>query len=117
MKPVLLILAAAGAACVLALDWLLRPKAGGLLDRPTPGSWLPPNPVPAPPPPPPPPRPGGDSFVAATAALDSVLAYLRATDRYGADEAAAARVLRAATVEAATPSVPPPALPPVEAVA
>jgi hypothetical protein len=45
------------------------------------------------------------SFVEATAALDRVLGYLRDTGRYGTDQAAAARVLRAATVEAATPAV------------
>ena len=45
------------------------------------------------------------SFVEATAALDRVLGYLRDTGRYGADQAAAARTLRAATVEAATPAV------------
>ena len=45
------------------------------------------------------------SFVQATSALDLVLGYLRDTGRYGTDQAAAARVLRAATVEAATPAV------------
>jgi len=45
------------------------------------------------------------SFVEATAALDRVLGYLRHAGKYGTDQAAAARVLRAATVEAATPAV------------
>jgi len=45
------------------------------------------------------------SFVEATAALDRVLGYLRDAGKYGTDQAAAARVLRAATVEAATPAV------------
>ena len=52
------------------------------------------------------------SFVEATAALDLVLGYLRDTGRYGTDQAAAARVLRAATVEAATPAVNHPVIPP-----
>ena len=49
--------------------------------------------------------PAAVSFVEATAALDKLLGYLRDTGRYGTDQAAAARVLRAATVEAATPAV------------
>ena len=66
-------------------------------------------------------EPGGNhsspavSFVEATAALDRVLGYLRDSGRYGTDQAAAARVLRAATVEAATPAANPPAIPPSSA--
>ena len=71
--------------------------------------------VPKPPPPDDialPPVPGGPapnpaagaSFSSAVSSLDAVVRYLAAGDRYGAVQADAARVLRAALVDAATPA-------------
>jgi hypothetical protein len=53
----------------------------------------PPSPLPA----------AGASFPSAVSSLDAVVRYLVAGDRYGAVQADAARVLRAALVDAATP--------------
>jgi hypothetical protein len=67
------------------------------------GGWYPPSDRPPPPPPPPPPPAAGASFPSAVSSLDAVVRYLVAGDRYGAVQADAARVLRAALVDAATP--------------
>jgi hypothetical protein len=48
----------------------------------------------------------GASFPSAVSSLDAVVRYLVAGDRYGAAQAAAARVLRSAMVDAANPEPP-----------
>jgi len=89
MIPALLALAAVAVVIWPAVVRPSRPDVVSLPTSPAGGNTASPPPV---------------SFVQATAALDVVLGYLRAGNRYGPTEQAAARSLRAATVEAATPA-------------
>jgi hypothetical protein len=89
MIPILLAVAAV-ALYFLPLIVPKPPPPDDIALPPVPGG---PAPLPA----------SGPSFPSAVSSLDSVVGYLVAGDRYGAVQADAARVLRAALVDAATP--------------
>jgi hypothetical protein len=89
MIPILLAVAAV-ALYVLPLIVPKPPPPDDIALPPVPGGL---TPVPA----------AGASFPSAVSSLDAVVGYLVAGDRYGAVQADAARVLRAALVDAATP--------------
>jgi hypothetical protein len=90
MIPLLLAVAAV-ALYVLPLIIPKAPEPDGIALPPVPGG---PTPNPA----------VGASFPSAVSSLDAVVRYLVAGDRYGAVQADAARVIRAALVDAATPA-------------
>jgi hypothetical protein len=89
MIPIILAVAAV-ALYVLPLIVPKAPEPDDIALPPVPGG---PAPLPA----------AGASVPSAVSSLDAVVRYLAAGDSYGAAQADAARVLRAALVDAATP--------------